>query len=413
MRAALSAVGEGAAYVFVRANGNWTFQARLTPSDSASRLFGAAVAIDDDAVLVGCFGCPGPAGFTQGSAYLYLRRGTDWTQAQFIEDPLGTQFAGYGAGVALQAGTAIISAPYADIETGLAQVLVDLPPQLPDFGRFTLLEDKPLRVFFGIFDPDSQSVVQDLTVTSSNQALLPDATMTMTRQGNSRVELNGPLVPNATGQTTITITASDGIVRTTRTLQLIVLSQNDAPQITPIADRTILANASTEALPFTLSDVDHPFTAIGLLAASSNTTLVPTDAILLGGADGARTVTVTPAPHQTGTANITIYATDGAAMSSQSFTLTVQQPRTYYLAEGADRRVLRSRYPARESEQHTRADRDRVPARGRRVRSPRRARWPRRHARRSASTRSRDSNPHRSRPSSHPPRTCRSSSKGR
>ena len=68
-----------------------------------------------------------------------------------------------------------------------------------------------------------------------------------------------------------------------------MLQQNDAPQITPIADRTILANTSTEAIPFTLSDVDHPLTAINLLVTSSNTTLVPTDAIVLGGADAART----------------------------------------------------------------------------------------------------------------------------
>ena len=114
-----------------------------------------------------------------------------------------------------------------------------------------------------------------------------------------------------------------------------MLQQNDAPQITPITDRTILANTSTDAIPFTLSDVDHPLTAVNLLVTSSNTTLVPTDAIVLGGADAARTVTVTPAARQTGTATITIYATDGAAMSSRSFTLTVEQPRTYYLAEGA------------------------------------------------------------------------------
>jgi hypothetical protein len=333
--AGVEGLSEGATYVFTRTGAAWTFEAKLFANDAGTRLFGAAVAIDGDAVLTGCLGCSGPTGVSQGSAYLHLRRGGTWTQTQKIVDLFPSQFAGYGGSVALENGTAIITAPYADVETGLAHVLVDQPPQLPDFGRFTRLEDQGFEVVFGIFDPDSQSVLQDVTVTSSNQALLPDAALTIARQGNSRITVSAAFTPNAAGQTTLTITASDGIVRTTRTLQLIVLQQNDAPQITPIPDRTILAGASTDALPFTLSDVDHPLTAVSLLVSSSNTTLVPTDAIVLGGADAARTVTVTPTPRQTGTATITIYATDGAAMSSQSFTLTVDQPRTYYLAEGS------------------------------------------------------------------------------
>ena len=106
--------------------------------------------------------------------------------------------------MALEHGTAIVTAPYANVETGLAHVLIDQPPQLPDFGRVTRLEDQGVTAVFGIFDPDSQSVLQDLTITSSNQALLPDSGLSdrPSGNGNNRIELTGTFTPNATGQTT-------------------------------------------------------------------------------------------------------------------------------------------------------------------------------------------------------------------
>ena len=68
-----------------------------------------------------------------------------------------------------------------------------------------------------------------------------------------------------------------------------------------------------------------------MAASSSNTALVPTANIVFAGTGANRTVTVTPALNQTGTATITVTALDAAGGTARStFTLTVTaRPSTY------------------------------------------------------------------------------------
>ena len=114
----------------------------------------------------------------------------------------------------------------------------------------------------------------------------------------------------------------------------------DPPSISPIANQTIEQDASSGPLAFTITDVDG-FADHTVTASSSNQALVPnTNAHLtLGGAAGARTLTITPAAGQHGTATITVTVDDGTTQASTSFTLTVNEPPappiTYALAEGA------------------------------------------------------------------------------
>jgi hypothetical protein len=61
-----------------------------------------------------------------------------------------------------------------------------------------------------------------------------------------------------------------------------------------------------------------------LSGSSSNTTLVPNANIVFGGSGANRTVTVTPAANQFGTATITVTVTDGnSGTASDTFVLTV------------------------------------------------------------------------------------------
>ena len=57
--------------------------------------------------------------------------------------------------------------------------------------------------------------------------------------------------------------------------------------------------------------------------SSSNTTLVPNGNIVFGGSGASRTVTVTPAANQSGTATIAVSVSDGQASASDTFVLTV------------------------------------------------------------------------------------------
>ena len=60
-----------------------------------------------------------------------------------------------------------------------------------------------------------------------------------------------------------------------------------------------------------------------LSASSSDQGLVPDANIVLGGSGASRTVTVTPASNQSGSATITLTVSDGTASSTDTFVLTV------------------------------------------------------------------------------------------
>lgn len=62
----------GAAYVYRRTGNTWVQEQKLVASDgTASDLFGDAVAIGDKVIAVGAYAAEGPAGASQGAAYLF------------------------------------------------------------------------------------------------------------------------------------------------------------------------------------------------------------------------------------------------------------------------------------------------------------------------------------------------------
>ena len=112
-------------------------------------------------------------------------------------------------------------------------------------------------------------------------------------------------------------TATDSFVLT-------VLPINDLPTISNVTDKTTDQNTASGPHTFTIGDVETAPAALTLSATSANTTLVPTANIVFGGTGASRTVTVTPALNQTGTASITITVSDGTGgTASDSFVLTV------------------------------------------------------------------------------------------
>ena len=98
---------------------------------------------------------------------------------------------------------------------------------------------------------------------------------------------------------------------------------NTPPSISAIADQVINEDSATPSIPFQLTDADSPMTWLTVSASSSNQGLVPNANVVLGGSDANRTVTVTPLANQFGTATITVSASDGFAVGSRTFLLTV------------------------------------------------------------------------------------------
>jgi hypothetical protein len=72
----------GAVYIFVHQGDGWRQQARLTARDGAAfDLFGAALALDGDTLVVGARAADGPAGArNNGAAYVYQRQGEIWVE---------------------------------------------------------------------------------------------------------------------------------------------------------------------------------------------------------------------------------------------------------------------------------------------------------------------------------------------
>jgi hypothetical protein len=105
---------EGRAYVFVRNGTTWTEQQKLTASDgTAGDYFGAATDISGDTVVVGALS-DDHTSVNAGSAYVYVRNGTTWTQQKKLtaSDPATTDQ--FGSTVAIDGNTVIIGAAYDD-----------------------------------------------------------------------------------------------------------------------------------------------------------------------------------------------------------------------------------------------------------------------------------------------------------
>jgi len=117
-----SANDAGAAYVFVRTGTNWSEQAYLKASNpEALDQFGNAVAIAGDTIVVGAIsessnatGVNGnqsnnSAG-SSGSAYVFVRTGTAWTQQAYLK-PSNTSFNwNFGSAVAADGNTILVGA---------------------------------------------------------------------------------------------------------------------------------------------------------------------------------------------------------------------------------------------------------------------------------------------------------------
>lgn len=108
---------------------------------------------------------------------------------------------------------------------------------------------------------------------------------------------------------------------------------NTAPTTSGLTNRTISADTTTGPIGLTVQDAQSAPQNLSLSATSSNTTLVPTASIIFGGSGSNRTVTVTPAPGQTGSSLLTITVTDPGGLSTNTaFTLTVTTTNVSLLA---------------------------------------------------------------------------------
>lgn len=121
-----AAQNAGAAYIFIRSAGAWSFQAYLKASNTgAGDQFGTSVAISGNTLLVGA---PSEASnatavngsqsdnsmSSSGAAYVFVRNGTVWTQQAYLKASNTQANSDFGHSVAIMGDTAVIGSPSED-----------------------------------------------------------------------------------------------------------------------------------------------------------------------------------------------------------------------------------------------------------------------------------------------------------
>jgi hypothetical protein len=113
----------GSAYVFVRSGTTWSEQAKLIASDAAEyQYFGSAVAIEGDTVVVSATD-RGTRSTEPGSAYVFVRSGTGWSEQAKLTASDASLGAGFGRSVAI-AGDTVVVGTFDQVGAGAAYVFV-------------------------------------------------------------------------------------------------------------------------------------------------------------------------------------------------------------------------------------------------------------------------------------------------
>ena len=100
----------GAAYVFVRTGSAWNQQQKLVALDGANGdQFGISVAISGESIVIGA-NLDDDGGSLSGSAYVFVRNGTDWTEQGKLVASDAAAVDQFGKSVGISGDTAIVSA---------------------------------------------------------------------------------------------------------------------------------------------------------------------------------------------------------------------------------------------------------------------------------------------------------------
>lgn len=229
----------------------------------------------------------------------------------------------------------------ADSNVGTVTVTIaqiDDEPTVSDIPDQTSIEDAVIEIAFtaapGRGD-DERDQPLNITVSSSNAKLMPDENVSVHLDSGATTR-NGTMIlrpaPETSGETTITVRATDGRQQLTKTFLLTVETIDDPPTISALPDQVTTEDASLTGIPFVVDEgggVDEDSQTLRVLASSSNAQLVPDANIVVQFHDGkgdakGGTIDIAPLANQHGSAIITIAVQDGANSVEKTFTLTVQ-----------------------------------------------------------------------------------------
>ena len=166
------------------------------------------------------------------------------------------------------------------------------------------------QIAFSISDEDDDAGLT-LSAASQNEDLIPESAITFGGSGGNRWVVITP-VTNQSGSSEITVTASDGTLTASRNFTLTVNPVNDAPTLAAITNPATLP-LSSGAQTVNLSGISAGPDAnqsVAVTATSDNPSLIPNPAVTHTDPSTTGSLSFTPVTGQSGTATITVTATD-------------------------------------------------------------------------------------------------------
>ncbi len=142
----------GAAYVFVRNDNTWQQQAKLMADDGGETdIFGVRVALSGDTALISARRDDDDTmGVDAGSAYVFVRRGTDWFEQAKLTAEDGAADDRFGRGVAIWNDRSVISAMHQDdqgTDSGAVYVFTRAGDAWQQQNKFTAKDGAPGDLF--------------------------------------------------------------------------------------------------------------------------------------------------------------------------------------------------------------------------------------------------------------------------
>jgi hypothetical protein len=137
----------GSAYIFERVGTTWTQTAKIWAADpQATEHFAEKVAISGDRILIAARD-ESHAGLSSGAAYVFERPAGVWVQVAKLVASDATQGAGFGQSVSIYGDFAVIGAPDVVSYRGTAYVFQRLPTGWTQTQEFTASDVAPMDYF--------------------------------------------------------------------------------------------------------------------------------------------------------------------------------------------------------------------------------------------------------------------------
>ena len=184
-------------------------------------------------------------------------------------------------------------------------------------------EDQELLVWISASDDLLSSAELSVKAAAANPELIMASALEFDEEtGRYRLLLRPQ--PNAYGESTVTVLASDGLQETALQFPVNILPVNDPPTLSEVSDLET-PPGETQTVPLEISDPDTALENLVISATSSNPFVLPANQIRAVYQDGKWFLQFTPAV-RSGETSLSLSVSDGMATVTQSVTVSTPHP---------------------------------------------------------------------------------------